>query len=126
MRGPAITTLRERMLLAASDTTTAQRLAMVDATVLVLTRGDEEDSDGVWLDFGGDGLTVGDPPLGVEPDIRLRMDAELAERFPHFFFSMAMAEGRMTFEGPVKELLAVNPVLRTAVENGQRLIGVRP
>lgn len=115
MRGRGFSGLRERMQCAAAATRLAPRLALVDATVLLLA-GDDE----LWLDFGGDGLRVSDPPAGAEPDIEVCLAPELVERFPDFFFAMAMADGQMTSEGPVREFLAVNPVLRTAVAEGQR------
>jgi Flp pilus assembly secretin CpaC len=109
-------TLHDTLARAAGDPLTAARLAMVDATVLVsgLTEGDQP---GVWLRFGDDGLQVGQPPANAQVDIRLRMPAHLLERFPAVHLSIEMAKGTVRYEGRVRELLAVMPVLRTAAEN---------
>lgn len=120
----ALRALHDTMTRAAGDRLTAARLAMVDASVLVtgLTEGDHP---GVWLRFADDGLHVGQPPANTQPDVRLRMPAQLLERFPAVHLSIEMAKGSVRYEGPVRELLAVMPVLRTAVENAGSAMALR-
>ncbi len=120
----ALRTLHDAMARAAGKPPTAARLAMVDATVLI-TDLSEGDDAGVWLCFGQDGLRVGEPPANAQPDVRLRMPAQLLESFPAVHLSIEMAKGTVHYEGPARELLAVMPVLRTAVENGGSAVSLR-
>lgn len=112
----AMRTLQETMARAARVPDLAARLALVDAAVLV--HDHDGDHPGVWLRFGGEQLEVGPPPADAEPDVCLRMPVDLLECFPFFHLAMAMADGRVTYEGDdraVREVIALIPVLRTAV-----------
>jgi hypothetical protein len=69
-------------------------------------------------------MAVGEPPGDAEPDVCLWVAPDVLERFPFLHLAMAMADGRVAFEGSVRELLAAMPVLRTAVDNGRRSTGL--
>jgi hypothetical protein len=112
----ALVTLQKRMQRAAADPTTAARLALANATVLL--RDDEDQQAGILLRFADEGMQVDAPGAGAQPDVCLQMPVDLLELFPFFHLAMAMAEGRVTYEGDaaaVREVIAVVPVLRTAV-----------
>jgi hypothetical protein len=105
-----------RMQRAAAHPALAARLALANVTVLV--RDSDDERSGVLLRLAGERMEVAAPDDGARADVCLQMPVDLLELFPFFHLAMAMADGRVTYQGDpaaVREVIAVVPVLRTAV-----------
>jgi hypothetical protein len=102
---------------AAADGALAARLALANVTVLVCDSDDEQ--SGIWLRLGSPRMEIRTADAAPRADVCLRMPTDLLELFPFFHLAIAMADGRVIYEGDpaaVREVIALVPVLRTAVD----------
>jgi len=96
---------------AAADSRFGERLALARTTVL-MQLGDSEELMATMI-FDRHPVSVR-PGLVGDPEIEIRMSPEEFERFwsDGVHPAMAIAEGRITYEGPVRKILRVVPILR--------------
>jgi hypothetical protein len=101
---------------ATQDEVAAHRLKDFDFVAVIRVR--EVDHLEAWCVFDG-APEVREEAAGAAADIEVTIPAELLEDFWSRHLALEILEGRATFTGPVRRLLAMMPVIRAAVLRGQ-------